>query len=194
MKDNSQSRKYQLTINSPSEHGIESQSIRDLIEKTLTVDYYCMCIEIGNKTEREHMHIFIYSKSPIRFGTLKNRFPIAHIEKAYGSVKKNRDYIAKQGKWATSEKAKTSINGSFYEWGDCPTESSENAPVQFELIEMIKAGLTTAEIIRQNPKYIFRSRDINVLREVLLCEKYVKEMRNVDVTYIYGKQELEKQG
>ena len=50
-------------------------------------------------TGTKHMHIFIYSKSPIRFSTLKNRFPVAHIDKANGSVIENRDYLRKEGKW-----------------------------------------------------------------------------------------------
>lgn len=48
-------------------------------------------------TGTKHMHIFIYSKSPIRFSTLKNRFPVAHIDKANGSVMENRDYLRKEG-------------------------------------------------------------------------------------------------
>ena len=50
-------------------------------------------------TGTKHMHIFIYSKSPIRLSTLKNRFPVAHIDKANGSVTENRDYLRKEGKW-----------------------------------------------------------------------------------------------
>ena len=47
-------------------------------------------------TGTKHMHIFIYSKSPIRFSTLKNRFPVAHIDKANGSVTENRDFSARR--------------------------------------------------------------------------------------------------
>jgi hypothetical protein len=55
-------------------------------------------------TGTKHMHIFIYSKSPIRFSILKNRFPVAHIDKANGSVMENRDYLCKEGKWQGSDK------------------------------------------------------------------------------------------
>lgn len=60
-------------------------------------------------TGTKHMHIFIYSKLPIRFSTFKNRFPVAHIDKANGSVTENRDYLRKEGKWQGSDKKQTSI-------------------------------------------------------------------------------------
>lgn len=71
-------------------------------------DYFCLADEIA-KTGTFHTHIFIYSHSPIRFSTIKNRFPIAHIEKAMGGAKDNRDYILKSGKWENDEKSETSV-------------------------------------------------------------------------------------
>ena len=61
------------------------------------------------------MNIFIYSKSPISFSTLKNRFPVAHIDKANGSVMENRDYLRKEGKWQGSDKKQTSLIDTFEE-------------------------------------------------------------------------------
>ena len=64
-------------------------------------------------TGTKHMHIFIYSKSPIRFSTLKNRFTVAHIDKANGSVMENRDYLRKEGKWQGSDKEQTNLIDTF---------------------------------------------------------------------------------
>ena len=58
----------------------------------------------------------------MRFSTIKGRFPTAHIEKAYGSTKDNRDYIRKEGRWAETDKAETSVAGTFEEWGNLPAE------------------------------------------------------------------------
>ena len=72
------------------------------------------------ETGTKHTHLFIYSESPIRFNTLKKLFPIAHIEKAYGSVQDNREYIKKEGRWKDTDKSETSIPGSFEEAGIIP--------------------------------------------------------------------------
>lgn len=148
-------------------------------------DYFCLADEISS-TGTYHIHLFIYSSSPIRFSTLKDRFPIAHIEKAYGTVKENRDYIMKAGKWENSEKAETSIEETFEEWGHIPEEKAEKNPVNYQLIQDIQEGKRTAEIIEKTPSLAFRVKDIDTLRQTLLAEKYSKEIRKLEVTYLYG--------
>lgn len=86
-------------------------------------------------TGTKHMHIFIYSKSPIRFSTLKNRFPVAHIDKANGSVMENRDYLRKEGKWQGSDKEQTNLIDTFEEVGNVPKPVDENSPDMSALIE-----------------------------------------------------------
>ena len=56
----------------------------------------------------------------MRFKTLKNRFVGAHIDKVHGSVRENRDYIRKEGKWAETPKVETRVEGTFYEFGTPP--------------------------------------------------------------------------
>lgn len=187
MDGRSMSRKYQLTINSPEEHGITDELVQKILQNMMTLNYYCVSREIGNEKEREHMHIFLYSKSPIRFGTIKNKFPVAHIERAYGSVRENRDYVAKQGKWKETKKAKTQVQGSFREWGTCPDENEERAPDQVEIMNMIQSGKSTLEIIEKNKKYLFRGKDIDNLREICMRENFSMKMREVQTIYIFGK-------
>ena len=98
---NSQSRKWLMVINNPQECGFDHSHICELLMKFFP-DYFCMADEIA-KTGTFHTHVFVYSHSPIRFNTLKNRFPIAHIEKAYGSAKENRDYILKEAKLVSDD-------------------------------------------------------------------------------------------
>lgn len=183
--NNSQGRKWQLTINNPGEHEITTELIRELLLKFVP-DYYCFCREIGNQTKTEHIHIFIYSSSPIRFNTLKNRFPVAHIEKAYGSVQQNVDYIKKQGKWENTDKTETIVEGSFEEYGTIPSESQELDPTMYQLLEDIKDGKSTMQIIEENPSLAFRIKDIETIRQTYLAEKYSRENRDLIVTYIWG--------
>ena len=182
--NNSQSRKWSLTINNPQDVGLNKDVIIGILMKFFP-DYFCMADEIST-TDTPHTHIFIYSNSPIRFNTLKNRLPTAHIEKAYGSAKENRDYVGKFGKWADSEKAETVVADSFFEYGEMPTEKSEKNPKMCKLIENIKDGKRTAEIIDDTPNFAFRIKDIDILRQTLLSEKYTTENRNLEVSYIFG--------
>ena len=88
MENKTQSRKWTLTINNPLEAGLDHDAISELLHRCSPA-YFCMADEIAT-TGTPHTHIFLYAPSPVRFSTLKNRFPTAHIEKAYGSANENR--------------------------------------------------------------------------------------------------------
>lgn len=182
---NMQSRKWLLTIQKPTDCGLTNDYVNSVMQSLVSVDYYCFSRELAT-TGTEHMHLFAYSASPIRFATIKRKFPTSHIDKAYGSCLDNRNYIRKDGKWLNTKKAETSIPDSFFEWGIMPSEGKERNPQKNELIDLIQSGISTAEIIKRNPNYVFRTNDINILRETLLAEKYATENRDVNVTYIYG--------
>lgn len=184
MENKQQSRKWTLVINHPIEAGLDHAEIAGILQKFIPT-YYCMADEIS-ATGTYHTHVFLYSTSPIRFSTLKNRFPIAHIEKAYGSAKENREYIRKDGKWAETEKAETCVVGTFEEWGELPSEKEEKTPQMFRLVQNIRAGLSTTEIIDDSPGLAFRVREIDLLRQTLTAEKYAVENRRLEVTYLYG--------
>ncbi len=184
MPNNSQSRKHHLVINNPDLCGFEHRKIKEQLRK-LHLAYYCMADEIAD-TGTKHTHLFIYSECPIRFNTIKKLFPIAHIEKAYGSVSENRDYIKKEGKWKDTDKSETSIPGSFEEEGSIPTENQEKSPLIVKVMEDLKAGRTTAEIVEENPTLAFKIKHIEELRQTLLKEKYSTEYRDIKVVYIYG--------
>ena len=114
MENNTQARKWALVINNPLEAGLDHAAIREILRR-FAPSYFCMADEVAT-TGTYHTHIFLLAPSPIRFSTIKNRFPTAHIEKAYGSAKTNRAYILKEGRWADTDKAETSVPGTFEEW------------------------------------------------------------------------------
>ena len=184
MENNTQSRKWALVINNPLEAGLDHAAIREILYR-FSPAYFCMADEIAT-TGTYHTHIFLFSPSPMRFSTVKNRFSTAHIEKAYGSAKANRAYILKEGHWADTDKAETSVSGTFEEWGDLPAEKEEEAPEMFKLIQDLRAGKPVMEIIEDNPKLAFRIREIETLRQAILEEKYSAENRALEVTYLYG--------
>lgn len=184
MGNNTQSRKWSLVINNPQECGLDHSAIVEILRK-FSPAYFCMADEIAT-TRTYHTHIFLYSPSPIRFSTVKNRFPTAHIDKTYGSAKENRDYIRKEGKWAETDKAETNLPDTFLEWGDMPAEKEEKAPQMYKLIQEVREGISTANIIEGSPNLAFRVRDIDILRQTLLSDRYASENRKVEVWYIFG--------
>ena len=184
MENKTQSRKWALVINNPLEAGLDHAAIREILYR-FSPAYFCMADEIAT-TGTYHTHIFLFSPSPMRFSTVKNRFSTAHIEKAYGSAKANRAYILKEGHWADTDKAETSVSGTFEEWGDLPAEKEEEAPEMFKLIQDLRAGKSVMEIIEDNPKLAFRIREIETLRQAILEEKYSAENRALEVTYLSG--------
>lgn len=186
-KKDPQSRKFLLTINNPDKYGLDRERVLELC-KQLQPDYCCISEEVG-ESGTPHIHVFLYRRSPMRFSSLKKKFETAHIDQAYGLCSENRDYVAKSGKWETSEKAETSVPGSFAEFGDLPEETKASAKTKAtmeDLLEEVKDGKSTARIITQNPAYAFRIKDIDAVRQTLLSEKFMVENREIEVAYIYG--------
>lgn len=186
MARSKQARKYNIVINNPQECGMDHEVIKGQMEKLSTVEYWCMGDEIATTTGTYHTHVFIYSHSPVQFNTVKNVFPPAHIENAYGTAEENRTYILKGGKWATSEKAESTVEGTFEEYGTMPSEKQEKAPTMTLVMEMIENGAANAEIIRKFPSLAFKSNDLDVLRQTFRKEKYMSENRKVTVSFLYG--------
>nr|WP_319489354.1 hypothetical protein [uncultured Caproiciproducens sp.] len=65
-------------------------------------------------------------------------------------------------------------------------ERNEEGSKMSRLIENIKDGKRTAQIVEDLPSLGFRVRDIDILRQTLLSERYSVENRNLTVIYIYG--------
>lgn len=54
------------------------------------------------------------------------------------------------------------------------------------LIEKVREGTQTTDIIDDAPEFAFRIRDIDILRQTLLSEMYLAENRDISVTYLFG--------
>ncbi|MCH4013550.1 MAG: replication protein [Solobacterium sp.] len=178
-----QARKYQLTINNPREAHMDHDEIRDALAP-MNLDYYALGDEIGAQGTY-HTHVFLYRKTPIRFSTIKSKFPTAHIETAYGTCQENVDYIKKQGKWLGSSKSETTVDGTYEEFGTMPLVD-ETQSKKAALIDAIKSGASNAEVLRMFPEYAFHVRDLDSIRQTVLNDKYRSEYRDLDVTYLWG--------
>ncbi len=180
-----QHRKLLLTIQNPHDKGFTHDVIDDIMA-TMNVTYYCYADEIAPTTGTMHTHVFIYRKTAIRDRTIRAKFPDVHYDHCIGTCRECRDYVAKTGKWAGDKKADTTVEGSFREFGEMPTERQEKTPELSDVIDAVENGKTTAEIIKENPKYVFRTKDIDALRETLVADKQMNASRDVTVSYLFG--------
>jgi RNA helicase./Putative viral replication protein. len=174
-------RKYQLTINNPTDYGYSHESIKDKLS-TLTLEYWCMCDEVGEEGT-PHTHVYLASKNAIEFTAIKQRFYEAHIEPANGTSSQNRDYIRKEGNHA--DKKETNLTDTFEEWGDLPADSKKRN-ISEQIYNMIKDGKSNSEILDVFPQAYTRIPHIEKTRQILLNEKAKNEWRILQIHYIYG--------
>lgn len=180
-------RKWMITINNPSEHGFERDSILVSLQKIKNIEYFCICDEVGGIEHTYHTHLYIYRNSPILFSTLKRIFPCAHLDACNGTSRENRDYVRKDGKWKDSEKSTTNLKDTFFESGEMPVEQQGKRSDLETLYGMIKDGMSTFEILEENPRYMKNMEQINKCREILRYEEFKNKLREIEVEYWYGK-------
>lgn len=178
-----QSRKWQLTINNPQKKQLTHDEIKQILSDFKSIQYYCMSDEIART---HHTHVYILFKSPVRFSTIKNKFPEAHIEKAYGTSLQNREYVYKEGKWENDKKKETNLPETHEELGEMPEERQGARNDCAELYEMVTEGRSNYEILEENPDFIKQIDRIDKVRQIIQEEKFKDIFRTLEVEYIYG--------
>lgn len=176
-------RKYQLTINNPSEHGFSHEIIKANIQALSGCLYWCMCDEKG---ATPHTHVYMAFEHAKEFTSVQRRFYGAHIEAAKGTHRENRDYIRKEGKWRDSDKSETNKPETFEESGELPEESDRRVKQTEAIFALVESGASNAEIMRECPGAMLHLPRIEQARQTLLEETYRKEFRKLTVEYIWG--------
>jgi len=177
------SRKWQITQNNPEKHGINHGLITILLAD-MKPAYYCMCDEIGEEGTY-HTHLFLQFKNAKSFSVIKNCFPSAHIEKAYGTAQENRDYVRKEGKYLNSEKKTTNLAETFEEGGEMIEEKQGKRSDIEDIYSMIKEGSSELEILEKHPQFMNSLSSYSRVKE-LLMEEESNQFRIVEVVYIWG--------
>ena len=181
------SRKFMLVFQ--SSHILEDGWTHDTIRKALEprkLQYWAMCDEVASETGQLHTHLIIYRKSPLRASTLREMFPSVHMEPLKGTMAEARTYLLKEGKYAGTDKAETSIEGSFEEWGEPPEEKGQGARSDLEaMMEMVRNGSSDLEIIEAVPSLVLKISAIQRYRQ-LVMEESAHNYRKMQVFYIYG--------
>ena len=144
------SRKFQLTINNPADHGFTHERIRTILSEFSGAIYWCMCDEVGEQGT-PHTHVYVVFKNSTMFDTLHGKFYGAHIEQTKGSNQENRDYVRKEGKWLNDAKHETNLADTFEEWGELPPDRTRSETQAEQIMQMVMDGKSDAEILRQIP-------------------------------------------
>lgn len=185
MDKETQSRKWQITINNPQKTDYSHERIKQSLETLKSLVYWCMSDEIG-ENQTYHTHLYIASASAIRFSTIKNLFQTAHIEMARGTSSQNKDYVFKEGKWKTSEKHSTNLRETHEEYGEMPIERQGARNDLNDLYDMIKQGYTNFQIIEENPTYMLNIEKIERARQIIKEDKYKDTFRQMETYYLHG--------
>ena len=186
MENDVRSRKWQITINNPVEKGFTHEVIKDTVKLFKGCVFWCMADEVGNEGGTYHTHIYMCCSGAVRFSTLKKRFEGAHFEVAKGTSAQNMDYVTKSGKWAGTDKSETQVDGTIEVFGECPVERQGQRNDINDLYDMIKQGMSNFDILETCPEYMLQLDKIERCRQVVLEDKYKREWRVLDTTYIYG--------
>ena len=173
MGKDTQSRKWQLTINNPVEKGYTHDFIKSILSGLTSVIYWCMADEVGEQGTY-HTHIYLQGRSAIRFSTLKRLFEPAHFEVGKGTALQNYEYITKTG------------NGSFEQWGEMPVERQGSRNDLADLVSMIASGMSDYQIIQEMPEAMLNLDKIGQTRQVIISEKARNEWRDISAYYVWG--------
>lgn len=185
MKETSMFRKWQLTINNPLDHDLSHDQIKILLDEFKNIVYWCMSDEIG-ENGTYHTHLYLVLKNGVRFRTVKDRFPSAHIEIVKGTSKENLEYVTKTGKWKDNNKSETSVDNTFECFGELPLEEQGKRNDIDTLYQMIKDGYDNYQILEESPSYLLRVEKIDRARQIIRQKKFSDIFRKLEVVYIYG--------
>jgi len=190
-KKDTQSRSYIFVINNYSAKGFSPQQCEKILRSIPSMQYYIFSLEIGAENNTPHIQGYFHAKNPIRFSTLKNKLPGAHIEPAKSTSYENRNYIVKDGKWEHTAKAQTNT-GTYFEWGTMPKPHKGKRSDLTILYNMIVEGMTNAEILRAKPDYLRYLSHIERTRQAIREEEFRNKWRDISCIYVYGETETGK--
>lgn len=180
-----QSRKWQLTINNPADYGFTHDKLKEILSGMKSLIYWCMADEIGEEGTY-HTHLYLHGRGGINFSTLKKRFEGAHIEMCKGTAQQNMEYVSKTGKWKNDKKNETCVDGTYEEFGELPVERQGKRNDLDDLYAMIKDGLSNYDILEQMPDALMHLDRIEMTRQTIIQEQFKNQWRDVHVEYIYG--------
>jgi len=121
--------------------------------------YVIVGYEICPTTGKSHLQGYCELDSPVRFSTLKRRFPTMHIEKRMGSAAQAIKYCKKDGKWT--------------EYGE-PKKQGKRSDL-IDLADAIVANVPMDEIALSDPACFIRNhRGLSAFRYTIQADRVTK--------------------
>lgn len=191
LKKDCQARDWSIVINNPV---MKEAEFYNYLKGLNNVRYFVFVREKGEGTEinpggTEHYHCYIEFLMPKKFSTMKKCFSKENIGvDAHIAVRKYSsttciNYVKKEGKFAN--KADTRI-GEIYEFGEMAHQGQRNDLI--DMVDMRKNGASKSELFKLYPNsYARYSSFIEERVFDMKAEKFAKEYRKMNVTYIYGR-------
>lgn len=196
-----QGRKWQITINNPSEHGLTHEYIKSALSELTGLTYYCLCDEEGDECKTLHTHVYFHLRNSCTADLVNRLFPNMHRERCKGSDADNRAYILKDGEKYNKQpdghyhytdksgKDHDGINYSdtFEEWGELTEEHQGKSKDADLILSLVKDGASNAEIVDTVASAYREIDKIERVRSMYRDAEYANCWRNLEVTYIFGK-------
>lgn len=133
----------------------------------------------GGDQGYEHYQIYIENPTAVRFDTLKNKLPNAHIEPRQGSKRQAFEYVTK----SDTKIGEVFGNGDI----DLTPDSQGKRNDLLEIIDQLSAGVPMDELREQyKTQFVIYENRIKSYMQSLLGAKYKKVFRNLTTTYIHG--------
>lgn len=164
-----QKRSWLLTI--PAENNDQAT-----VEKKLERYRFIGQLERGEETGYLHWQVLIDHPHAIRFSTLKNLFPTAHIEPRKGNLVQAIAYVTK---------AETFAGVSIGNMKDVP-EAKEKKLGLADFHAMISEGVPVDDLIANHPSALYFATRLRELERTLAFQRG-KELREVKALYLHGK-------
>ncbi|MEK0064257.1 hypothetical protein, partial [Corynebacterium sp. KPL3649] len=168
-----QSRSWMATISA------EKMS-REEIEEALETYSYIGQLEEGEEGSYRHWQLLIDGNtSPIRFSTLKNKLPTAHLEPRRGPIQQAIDYVTKEETRVSEEPR---LEHGTIRHGD---ERGRRKDVEVVREAVLEKGLSADEIFLQVPE---AARMTSFVEKLVAARERAQnsEPREIEVLWLYG--------
>lgn len=127
-----------------------------------------------------HWQIYVEHAAPIRFSTLRNKLPKAHVEKREGTRSEAYLYCSKSDTRVPDTQP--------FAWGEVDLENKQGKRVDLELIHaaIVEGGLNYDDVLNLYPQAMRFSAGVREVIHARDKEKYSTEERDVRCYYLYG--------
>lgn len=156
-----------------------SEYDQETVEGELSAYAYVGQLESGDETGYEHWQVYIENRTPVRFDTLKSKFPKGHFESRAGSKWQAYQYVTKADTFL-------GVRIGSEEFVIPEPDGGRSMSVETIRKKMISEGVTFRDLILKEP---LAAHHVNYARELeaqLRAETCGNSLREVEVEYVFG--------